>query len=142
MKIHEGISGKVSLADVEYEILREGGFRMSACSIHKLNMVVPDEQQNMEEDEAGGRGWTWKESKGGGWARRISLASEILLLTEEPTGRVVLPAEELTVHEEDLTEVQIEMKEKVQQEPGTRLDPSSEKWGPHKDPVGVWRRRN
>jgi hypothetical protein len=40
---------------------------------------------------------------------------------------VVLPAEELTVREEDITEVQTEMKEEMQQEPGARLDPSRKK---------------
>jgi hypothetical protein len=59
----------------------------------------------------------------------LRLRREIVLLTEEPTGRVVLPAEELTVREEDITEVQTEMKEEMQQEPGARLDPSRKKWG-------------
>jgi hypothetical protein len=43
INVHEGSDDKVSLADVEYKIPGKGGFRMTACFIHKLTMVVPVE---------------------------------------------------------------------------------------------------
>jgi hypothetical protein len=47
--LHVGSDGKVRSADVEYKIPGESKFRVTTRPIHKLILVVPVEEQTMEE---------------------------------------------------------------------------------------------
>ncbi len=53
--VHVGLDGKVRLADVEYKVPGESKFRMATRLIHKLVLVVPVEEQTMEDPEDGQR---------------------------------------------------------------------------------------
>ncbi len=52
-KVHVGTGGKVRAADIEYKIPGEVRFRSTTRPIHKLVLVVPVEEQIVEEDEGG-----------------------------------------------------------------------------------------
>ncbi len=45
------MDGKVRSADVEYKVPRESRFHVTTKPIHKLVLVVPVEEQTMEETE-------------------------------------------------------------------------------------------
>jgi hypothetical protein len=49
--VHVGLDGKVRSADAEYKVPRESRFRVTTKPIHKLVLVVPVEEQTMEETE-------------------------------------------------------------------------------------------
>jgi hypothetical protein len=51
VNVHVGTDGKVRAADVEYKVPRESRFRVTTRLIHKLVLVVPAEEQMMEEAE-------------------------------------------------------------------------------------------
>jgi hypothetical protein len=48
-KVHEGPDGKVQSADVEYKVQGESKFRMTTRLIHKLVLVIPVEEQTVED---------------------------------------------------------------------------------------------
>ncbi len=50
-KVHIGADSKVRAADIEYKVPREVWFRSNTRPIHKLVLVVPVEEQIVEEDE-------------------------------------------------------------------------------------------
>ncbi len=52
-KVHVGTDGKVRAADIEYKIPGEVLFRSITRPIHKLVLIVPVEEQVIEEDEGG-----------------------------------------------------------------------------------------
>jgi hypothetical protein len=51
VNVHLGTDGKVRAADVQYKVPGESKFRVSTRPIHKLVLVVPVEEQMMEEAE-------------------------------------------------------------------------------------------
>ncbi len=51
--MHVGTDGKVRAADIEYKVSGEARFRSTTRPIHKLVLVVPVEEQVIEEDEGG-----------------------------------------------------------------------------------------
>jgi hypothetical protein len=51
--VHIGTDGKVRAADIEYKVSGEARFRSTTRPIHKLVLVVPVEEQVIEEDEGG-----------------------------------------------------------------------------------------
>jgi hypothetical protein len=52
-KVHVGTDGKVRAADIEYKVPGEARFRSTTRPIHKLVLIVPVEEQVIEEDEGG-----------------------------------------------------------------------------------------
>ncbi len=50
-KVHNGSDGKVRVADIEYKVPEESKFWSTTRPIHKLVLVVPEEEQTMEETE-------------------------------------------------------------------------------------------
>jgi hypothetical protein len=52
MSVHVGSDGEVRAADVEYKVSRESKIRVTTRPIHKLVLVVPMEEQTMEDPEA------------------------------------------------------------------------------------------
>jgi hypothetical protein len=51
VNVHRGMDGKVRAADVENKVPGESKFRMTTRPIHKLVLIVPVEEQTMEEAE-------------------------------------------------------------------------------------------
>jgi hypothetical protein len=51
ISVHVGLDGKVQSADVEYKVPGESKFRVTTRPIHRLVLVVPVEEQTMEEPE-------------------------------------------------------------------------------------------
>jgi hypothetical protein len=51
ISVHVGSDGKVRWADVKYKIPGESKFRVMTRHIHKLVLMVPVEEQTMEEPE-------------------------------------------------------------------------------------------
>jgi hypothetical protein len=51
VNMHVGLDGRVRDADVEYKVPRESKFRVTTRPIHKLALVVPVEEQTMEDPE-------------------------------------------------------------------------------------------
>ncbi len=51
MAVHAGSDGKVRSADVDYKIAGENKFQVTTGPIHKLMLVVPVEEQTMDEGE-------------------------------------------------------------------------------------------
>ncbi len=47
--MHIGLDGRVRSADMEYKIPGESKFRVTNRPIHKLALMVPEEEQTMEE---------------------------------------------------------------------------------------------
>jgi hypothetical protein len=50
-KVHEGSDGKVRAEDIEYKVPGESRFRSTTRPIHKLVLIVPVEEQTIEEEE-------------------------------------------------------------------------------------------
>jgi hypothetical protein len=55
VKVNEGTDGKVRLADIQYEVPGENKFRISTRPIHKLVLIIPMEEQTMEDKGANRR---------------------------------------------------------------------------------------
>ncbi len=51
--MHVGTDGKVRAVDIEYKIPGEGRFQSTSRPIHKLVLIIPVEEQVIEEDEGG-----------------------------------------------------------------------------------------
>jgi hypothetical protein len=49
-KVHDGLDSKVWSADIEYKVPGESTFRITLRPIHKLVLVVPIEEQTMEDE--------------------------------------------------------------------------------------------
>ncbi len=64
-KVHIGTDRKVRSADIEYKIPGESMFRVSTRQIHKRKLMVPLEEQTMEETE-------WAEDMGKRGGRKES----------------------------------------------------------------------
>jgi hypothetical protein len=52
-KVHIGSDVKVRAANIEYKVPGESKFRSTTRPIHKLVLIVPVEEQTMEEEEEG-----------------------------------------------------------------------------------------
>jgi hypothetical protein len=50
-KVHVGTDGKVRAADIEYKVPGEAQFRVTTRSIYKLVLIIPIEEQVIEEDD-------------------------------------------------------------------------------------------
>jgi hypothetical protein len=106
--VHIGSDGKVRAADMEYKVPGEVQFRLTTRPIHKLVLVMPVEEQTVEEDEggeanpepeAGGQygeddGARWEENKDGSEAGETRVGKK--LPPRETAGR---PEEEVQCEE-------------------------------------------
>ncbi len=50
-KVHVGIDGKVRAADIEYKVPGEDRFRVTTRPVHKLVLIIPIEEQVIEENK-------------------------------------------------------------------------------------------
>jgi hypothetical protein len=55
-RVHTSADGKVRAADIEYKLPGESVFRTTTRPIHKLDLVVPVEEQTSAVDQTGGEG--------------------------------------------------------------------------------------
>jgi hypothetical protein len=55
-KVHVGSDGKVRVANIVYKVPGESKFCTTTRPIHKLILIVPVEEQTIEEEEDGSNG--------------------------------------------------------------------------------------
>ncbi len=101
IKVHVGSDGKVRAADIEYKVPGESKFRSITRPIHKLVLVVPVEEQTMEEEERPGDQDKWegtdqgpeadvRNKEEGGLEHEEEIEKEL----QEPRGEEEQPAED------------------------------------------------